>query len=129
MSEYLPVPVDVARAISENYSKSMVVILCYDDVHEVTHTTSYGREAFDKENAAAAAVLCTKAVGGDLSRKQEYEDFHNNYDAAKLRTAQEIFIRIWRHQGITAVDLQQIERWLRPEEFFGEAEVSFRNQN
>jgi hypothetical protein len=87
--DYKPVPVEAAKQIAEHYDKDMVVILSYDSVHEMTHTTTYGKTAFDKENAAAAGEICAKAIGSDLSRKQIFEDFHDDYSPAKLREALE----------------------------------------
>lgn len=111
-AEYLPVPVAAAKQIADVYQKSMVVILCYDPVYQLTHTTTYGREAFDKEQAAAAGEICTKAVGADLSKKTEYEDFHRNYDAARYREALELLKVIRASGGTTVPQLRQIERLL-----------------
>jgi hypothetical protein len=44
-SSYKPIPVGVAAKISEEFAKSMVVILAYDPVHQLTHTVSYGVDA------------------------------------------------------------------------------------
>lgn len=113
MPEYQQVPVAVAKQIAERFAKSLVVILCYDREHERTHTTTYGVTAFDKENAAAVGELCTEAIGGDLSKKRTFADFHHDYDPALLREAQEILLAINRHQGCTPVQLQQVERWCK----------------
>lgn len=113
MSEYQPVPVNVAKQIAESFQKSQVVILSYDQEHNLTHTTTYGVAAFDKEQAAAIGELVTKAIGCDMSKRVNYEDFHNDYDPALLREATEIFRTIRSRQGVTAVQLQQIERWLK----------------
>lgn len=78
MSDYNPVPEDVARAIATKFSKSMVVILCYDPEHQLTHTATYGASALDKEQAAAVGEMCVKAVG-----------FHDDYDPAEFRGTQE----------------------------------------
>ena len=86
-SEYIPVPVHAAKSIADTYEKQCVVILCYDRVHGLTHATTFGETAFDKENAAAVAEICTKAIGGDLGKKQEFEDFHKNYDPAAYKEA------------------------------------------
>lgn len=94
MIGYIPVPVKAAQAIAEEFAKQAVVILAYDSEHELTHTTTYGTTAFFKENAAAAGELCTKAIGGDLSKTQVFEDFHKNYDAAKFRELSEAVVRV-----------------------------------
>lgn len=110
---YIPVPVEAAAQISRHCKKSMVVILAYDPVHEMTHATTFGVSAFDKENAAAAGEMLSKAIGGDLSRKVEFEDFHADYDPAIFKEAVDILTVISRRQGTTSVQLQQIERFLR----------------
>lgn len=86
---YIPIPVSVAKQIAEHFAKSQVVILAYDSKFEMTHATSYGVEAFDKENAAAVAESCTKHIGGDLSKKVSFEDFHADMDPASFRETQE----------------------------------------
>jgi hypothetical protein len=113
MSEYKPVPVEAARRIAVNFDKAMVVILSYDRAFSVTHTTTYGVEAFDKENAAAAGELCTKALGGDLGKKQSFEDFHNDYTPAFFREVLELLALIHSRGGCTPVMLQQVERILK----------------
>jgi hypothetical protein len=113
MSEYLDVPVEAAKSIAERFRKSIVVILAFDPAHQLTHTTTYGVSAFDKENAAAAGEKCSAAVGCDLSAKQTFADFHNDYEPAFLREAEEILKCISRQQGCNPVRLQQIERWLK----------------
>jgi hypothetical protein len=79
---YLPIPVSVATEIADKFAKSQVVILAFDPVHEVTHTTTYGKSPFDKENAAATGKIVTQAIGNDLSRAQHFEDYHKDYAAA-----------------------------------------------
>src|SRR5512146_3127903 len=112
-STYIPVPVEAAKAIAEQYQKDAVVVLSWDQAHQLTHTTTYGKSAFDKENAAAVGEICTKAIGCDLGKKQAFEDFHNDYDPARLREAEELLRMICRRQGTNPAMLQQIERWLR----------------
>lgn len=89
LTDYKPVPVSEARRIAATYSKSMVVILCYDAVHALTHTTTYGESAFEKERAAAVGKLCAETIGSDLSKTTCYEDFHRDYDPARYRELQE----------------------------------------
>jgi hypothetical protein len=110
---YLPVPVEIARSIAEQFEKSQVVILSFDPKRRLTHTTTYGVNAFDKENAAAAGEICARAVGCDLSQKQSYEDFHDSYEPALYREALELFKKIRARQGCTPAALQSIERILK----------------
>ena len=113
MSEYIPVPVEAAKHIAKLYQKSIVVIMCYDPVHGLTHTTTYGVSAFDKENAATAGDICAKALGSDLSKRQTFEDFRDDYDPALFKESMDILGVINRRQGTTPVQLQQIERLLK----------------
>jgi hypothetical protein len=113
MPEYIEVPVFVAKEIAEVYRKSQVIISSWDSEHGLLHTTTYGKEAFDKESAAAAGEICAKALGSDLSKKKEFEDFHKDYDPAFLREALELLNVVHHRQGITAPQLQQVERLLR----------------
>ena len=47
MPDYKPVPVWVAQQIAMQFEKAQVVILCWDAVHELTHSTTFGVSAFD----------------------------------------------------------------------------------
>jgi hypothetical protein len=116
MSPYKPIPVAEAKRLSTDYAKSMVVILAWDPAHQLTHTTTYGVEAFDKENAAAVGVLCSKAIGSDMSKKQDFEDFHRDYDPALYRESLELLTTIRGRQGCTPQMLQQAERILKAAE-------------
>lgn len=113
MDDYIEVPVDAAKQIAEVCCKSQVIILAWDKVHGQLHATTYGVEAFDKESAAAAGEICSKALGSDLSKKKVFEDFHNDYDPAILREVLELLNVVHRRQGVTPPQLQQIERVLR----------------
>lgn len=107
MSEYKPVPVDIAKQIAESFDKSIVVLLCYDPTHNLTHTTTYGVNAYEKEQAAALGEMATQAIGCDLSQKVTYEDFHKNYDAARYKAAIEVLADI-----VSECD----DDWVDPEE-------------
>jgi len=73
---YRPVPVNVAREISERFEKSMVVIGTYDSKHDMLHTTTYGVEPKDKENAADWGELFAGLVCGEgFERRQVFEDY------------------------------------------------------
>lgn len=113
MDEYKQVPVAAAIEIAAKFDKSMVVILAWDPVHQLTHTTTYGVSAFEKEQAASVGEICAQAIGSDLSKKTNFEDFHKDYDPALFREAQEILGEISRRNGTTSQMLQRIERWRR----------------
>lgn len=99
MTDYKEVPVTVALAIAENYDKSMVVVICYDQAHNKTHTTTYGVSAVDKENAKLAGRKCTEALhGGTLKDESIHSDFHTNYDAARYQESLELLQKVLDHK-------------------------------
>lgn len=110
---YAPVPVLVAEAIALQYKKSQVIILAWDAKHKLLHTTTYGVEAFDKESAAAAGEIASKALGSDLSKKKVFEDFHQDYDPALFKEAIEILRTLSRRQGIVAPFNITVEKFLK----------------
>ena len=74
--EHIPVPIDEARRIANAYRKSMVVILTYDPESEMTHTTTYGVEPFDKERAAEVGEACAKLICGEgFAERTIYSDY------------------------------------------------------
>lgn len=77
MSDYKPIPVSVAVQIAESFEKSMVVIMAYDPKHERSHTTTYGQNPADKENAAKIGDACSVLVCGEegFAAKRSYEDY------------------------------------------------------
>mgnify|MGYP006908234730 CR=1 FL=1 len=89
MSEYKPVAVDVARQIATQFDKSAVVILSYDPVHQLTHTTTYGRSAADKDAAAKLGDACASLVG-DLSRRTNYEDYRTTDQAVRAEAIERL---------------------------------------
>ena len=57
MADYKPIPVQEAKRLAVQYDKSMIVILAYDPLHGLTHTTTYGVAAFDssRRNTSTSA--------------------------------------------------------------------------
>lgn len=73
---HVELPVDAARELAEKYRKSMVVILSYDPVSGLTHTTTYGIEPVDKERAADVGRQCAKLICGEgFAQRKSYEDY------------------------------------------------------
>lgn len=108
MPDYLPVPVEAAKEIAERYSKAMVVILCWDTEHHLLHTTTYGRSALEKQNAAAVGEICTRAVGADMS-----EDFPGDLRPALLKEAEEIIAEMVKTPLLPTVDdVRRGKAWL-----------------
>jgi hypothetical protein len=82
--EHTPIPVEVARRIAQQFHKSMVVILAYDPRSALTHTTTYGLDARDKEQAADVGDRCAKLICGDgFQRRTVYEDYRFS-DAGRM---------------------------------------------
>jgi len=77
---YQPVPVAVAKDIAEGHDKSIVIILSWDPVHGLLHTTTYGVSPIDKQWAAEGGDIAAKALGADFDRLKTYEDFRNKND-------------------------------------------------
>lgn len=111
--DYKPIPVEVAKAIAEQYEKCQVIILCYDPVHKLTHTTTYGVGHFEKENAAAAGAAATKFLGGDLARKVVMEDYHLNYDAAICTAALDLLQKMFTLHAAPPWAIGEIESILK----------------
>ena len=89
MSEYQEVPVETAKQIASSYGKDIVVISCWNHEHAKLHTTTYGVSPKDKVSAANAGEICAKALGMDLHRMRDYEDFRKDHDAGKQRAMAE----------------------------------------
>lgn len=76
MKEYIPVPVSEARRIGEKFKKSMAIIIAYDIEHALTHTTTWGKEPEDKEQAADVGETCTRLICGEgYEQRRSFEDY------------------------------------------------------
>ena len=112
MSDYKPVPVHVASQIANHFEKSIVIVVCYDQVHGLTHVTTYGKSAMDKTLAAGVGDAMIPFLNMDDKRKQSFEDFRTiDLAAAKLRIDQ-----LQAGYGFTAdgVSWQPWEAWGKP---------------
>ncbi|NDY56304.1 hypothetical protein G3N56_06040 [Desulfovibrio sulfodismutans] len=56
MAEYVPVPIEAAKRIAEDYDKEQVIIIAYDDKHQLKHCTTYGKTLRDAALAAAVGA-------------------------------------------------------------------------
>jgi hypothetical protein len=74
-SNYKAIPVSEALRVAEAYEKSMVVITAWDPKAQLVHTTTYGKDATDKELAALLGEVFARAAGADLSRARVFEDY------------------------------------------------------
>lgn len=80
-SAFQPIPVDVARQLSEEYGHDILVIVAYS--HECTqvHTTTFGKAPLDKHRAASLADQLAAHAGANLKSKVSYEDFRSRTTA------------------------------------------------
>lgn len=72
---YKPVPVEVAEAISRTYEKAIVIILSYDTVYELLHTTTYGKTAEEKAQAVAGGEIASQALGAFEKNAITFQDY------------------------------------------------------
>jgi hypothetical protein len=72
---YRPVPVQVARTIAEEYQKSCVIVLAYDPVYGLLHTTTYGSDPENKAWAAQGGQIAAKALGTLPEKNVDFEDY------------------------------------------------------
>jgi hypothetical protein len=110
MAEYKPIPVHVAKQIADHYEKSQVVIVAVDPVHDLTHTTTYGVSADDKVESALLGDWCAALIGCDVGKRTNYEDFRNDFDAARLKEAVELLAAIHKQKCVRWEQFEQIER-------------------
>src|SRR5262245_38447248 len=82
-TEYMPIPVQMARQIAEATQRDIVTILAWSHEHQLLHTTTYGVTAADKVTAARMGDIATQALGMDLLRSEVSEDFRKDLDAGK----------------------------------------------
>jgi hypothetical protein len=87
MADYVPVPVEAARQIGQTFQKGVVAIVSLDDVHQLIHTTTWGKSAEQKHVAATLGDRLAKAAGADLSQKTSFADFR---DRSATEAAQDI---------------------------------------
>jgi hypothetical protein len=92
-SSYVAVPVEAAKAIADQYGKSIVIIFAHDPVHGVLHTTTYGRDPQEKAWAAQGGEIATKALGGVLELGTSFEDYRLR-QAQALLTALESALKV-----------------------------------
>jgi len=73
--DYKPVPVEAAKAIAEQYDKSIVIVFAHDPVYGQIHTTTYGSDPQNKAWAAQGGEIATKALGGLTELATDFEDY------------------------------------------------------
>lgn len=75
MAKHIPVPVEVAKRISDDYEKDIVIVLAWQRSSALIHTTTYGKTAEDKIASAVLGNSLTAAMGCDMSKSTIWEDF------------------------------------------------------
>lgn len=73
--EYIPIPVEIAHAISFTHAKSIVIIAAWDAAHGLLHITTYGNTPEDKATAATGGEIVRVALGADPNQCCDFEDF------------------------------------------------------
>ncbi len=73
---YQPIPVSEAKDLAEKYGKDQVLIFAYDRESGRMHTTTYGKSAEDKLQAAQGGDRVAEILT-DVSQKVVYEDFRD----------------------------------------------------
>lgn len=84
--QYLPVPVDAAGAIADEFAKDQVIVLALDREHGLTHVTTYGKSEIDKQQAAAGGEALRAHLGLSVDRTVWYEDFRRAQDPSRCPT-------------------------------------------
>jgi hypothetical protein len=99
MAEYTPVPVQAARDISRLFGKQIVVIVSFDRVFGLLHTTTFGEQAEDKHPAAVLGEILAAAAGSDLSKATSFEDFRSRTVAEWAREKDDLLGQIRSLEG------------------------------
>jgi hypothetical protein len=89
MPELQAVPIERAREVAETYGATMIVVIVRDHAAR-TGTTSWGKHALDKAAAEAIADKIMWAVSSTERDLKSRADFHDTFDAARLREAEEL---------------------------------------
>lgn len=63
MNDYIDVPVEAAKHISEEFKKNQVIIVCWDQEHRRTHVTTYGHNGRDSKEAAIGGNMVRQSLG------------------------------------------------------------------
>jgi hypothetical protein len=78
---YVPVPVEAARRVAREFSKSVVVIFAWDEAHDRAHTATYGVTPRQKTFAAELGQKFAAAAGCEPLPSETHEDFRNRTEA------------------------------------------------
>lgn len=117
MNEYKPVPVETAKAIAEQFDKSIVIVCCYDPAHGLLHTTTYGSDPQNKAWAAQGGEIAYRALGGLPEAATTFEDCRLT-EAKKLLYALKTSIRIFKEHDIDSAEVAMLKRSIKAAERF-----------
>lgn len=84
MEDYKPIPVKAAVDIAKGYDKSVVIIVAWDPIHGLLHTTTFGITDAEKQWAATGGEIINKALGGMPALGVTYEDFRKKEPIIQL---------------------------------------------
>ena len=71
MSKYISVPIAAAKNVAKQYDKDQVIIIAWDEEHNMVHFTTYGKTKEDCAQAAKAGEFFKKALYS--KSKEEFE--------------------------------------------------------
>ena len=91
---YKPVPVEAAKAIAEQYDKSIVIVFSHDPAYGLVHTTTYGSDPQNKAWAAQGGEIATRALGGLTDLASDFEDYRLAQAKALLAALKGIMAQI-----------------------------------
>lgn len=76
-ANYKAVGIDIAAAIGSKFDKDRVLIFSFDSRTNTIHSTAWGKTKEDAIHANAESIMITKMLGGDLEKREIYEDPDN----------------------------------------------------
>lgn len=72
---YVPIPVEVARQIGQQFKRQVVVIVAWEQAGGMLHVTTWGELATHKAWAARLGSILADSAGSDIAKMTSYEDF------------------------------------------------------
>lgn len=74
MDKFKPIPVDEARYLSDTYGKAEVMIIAFDEDHQLLSATTYGQSMVNKKHIAKSSEYVMGILGADLNQREIFED-------------------------------------------------------
>lgn len=90
MPDYLPVPVEAAKRIADEFRKNIVIILSWSKEHGHLHTTTFGVSPEEKQWAAQGGEIASRALGSVVNKSTTFEDYRITEGRDLLKILKEI---------------------------------------